>query len=264
MSEAYSVVIPAYNSARTIEACLASVVAQTLTPLQVLVIDDASSDGTEAAVRRVESKLTQAGIRLDYFRLPKNAGPSVARNKGIQEARGSFVAFLDADDTWATRKLEIVDQYLCNSNVGLVCHAYTEDNACDRDVRTASYAIRKLSPWKMLLRNPAQTSCAVVRRQPALAFDESMRYCEDYDLWLRIAEHCPAMRLVGDPLTRLGRPQLSPGGLSGDTVRMRIGEARVYYNFCNRDLVSRVWFLPGLMLLSVLKHTYSWLRRSFR
>jgi glycosyltransferase involved in cell wall biosynthesis len=265
MSEAYSVVIPVYNSEKTIQACLRSVAAQTLAPLQVLVIDDASGDGTEAAVRRCEREFAAAGIELRYFRLARNAGPSAARNKGIREAAGNYIAFLDADDTWSSNKLAIVDRFVCATSAGLVCHDHADHHADDmRQSDGASaerYRAQPLSLPGMLLRNPAQTSCAVARKQPALTFDETMRHCEDYDLWMRIAERCGVLRLLGSPLTCLGRPQLSVGGLSGDTLQMRIGEMRVYYNFCRRAWPYRVWLLPGLLAFSILKHVYSGLRR---
>jgi teichuronic acid biosynthesis glycosyltransferase TuaG len=261
VTEDYSVVIPAYNAEMTIEACLASVRAQTLAPFQVLVIDDNSSDGTESAVRRCESLFAMASIRLEYFRLTRNAGPSAARNKGIREARGSFIAFLDADDIWASDKLAIVDEFTRGSDAGLVCHDYTEAAGLCAGTSAVPYKAQALSLYRMLLRNPAQTSCAVVRKHPALAFDEAMRHCEDYDLWIRIAERSPVLRVVGKPLARLGRPQLSAGGLSSNTLRMRAGEARVYVNFCRRSWLHRAWFLPGLIAFSLLKHAYSWLRR---
>jgi glycosyltransferase involved in cell wall biosynthesis len=259
--ETYSVVIPAYNAEKTIEACLASVVAQTLAPLEVLLVDDHSRDGTEAAVQRCEGQLAAAGIGLKYFRLAQNAGPSVARNKGIREAKGSYIAFLDADDTWTNDKLAIVDRFASGSSADLVCHAYTEAPAFDVSTSAGGYAAKSLSICRLLLRNPASSSCVVVRKQHALVFDEAMRYCEDYDLLMRISENSPVLRLVGSPLTRLGRPQLSVGGLSGNTVRMRAGEMRVYYNFCRRAWLSRAGLLPGLLLFSFLKHVYSCLRR---
>jgi glycosyltransferase involved in cell wall biosynthesis len=262
VSEDYSVVIPAYNAERTIEACLLSVAAQTLAPRQVLVIDDDSRDGTEAVVRRCERRLAAAGIGLEYFRLTQNSGPSVARNKGIREAKGSYIAFLDADDIWRSDKLAIVDRFASGSSAGLVCHACTDTPRRCEDTTEASYEVRYLSTYGMLLRNPAQTSCAVIRKQPGFVFDVGMRYCEDYDLWMRISEDFPVILLVGCPLTCLGRPQLSKGGLSGDKVRMRAGQVRVFYNFCRRDWRRRAWFLPGLILYSLLKHVYSWLRRS--
>jgi teichuronic acid biosynthesis glycosyltransferase TuaG len=264
MSAAYSVVIPAYNSEKTIQACLRSVAAQTLAPLQALVIDDASSDGTEAAVRRCEGEFAAAGIELRYFRLARNAGPSAARNKGIREAAGNYIAFLDADDTWSSDKLAIVDRFVGATNAGLVCHDHAHDLRQSGSAQTERHRAQPLSLPRMLLRNPAQTSCAVARRQPALTFDETMRHCEDYDLWVRIAERCGVLRLLGSPLTCLGRPQLSAGGLSGNTLQMRIGEIRVYYNFCRRAWLQRVWLLPGLLAFSILKHVYSGLRRWLR
>jgi teichuronic acid biosynthesis glycosyltransferase TuaG len=261
VSEIYSVVIPAYNAEMTIEACLASVIAQTLAPLQVLVIDDHSSDGTEAVVRRCGNLFAGSGIVFEYFRLPRNAGPSTARNKGIREAKGSFIAFLDADDVWACDKLAIVDQFASGSGAGLVCHDYTDELGLRTSMSAIRYKAKRLSICGMLLRNPAQTSCAVVRKAPALAFDETMRHSEDYDLWMRIAEHSSVLRIIGKPLARLGRPQLSAGGLSSNTLRMRAGEVRVYVNFCRRDWLYRAWLVPGLIVFSLLKHAYSWLRR---
>jgi teichuronic acid biosynthesis glycosyltransferase TuaG len=264
VSEAYSVVVPAYNAEKTIEACLASVVAQTLAPLEVLVVDDHSQDCTAAAVQRCRAQFAAAGIRLDYLRLAQNAGPSVARNKGIREAKGSYIAFLDADDTWASNKLAIIDPFVSGSSAGLVCHGYTEAAALEAGTSLGRYEVECLSIYRMLLRNPAQTSCAVVRKQSTVAFDEGMRHCEDYDLWMRIAEHSPVVRLIGSPLTRLGRPQLAAGGLSGDTVRMRFGEARAYYNFCSRAWLSRAWALPVLLLFSLAKHVYRGVRKWLR
>ena len=261
MNETYSVVIPAYNAEKTIEACLKSVAAQTLAPLEVVVIDDQSRDGTEGAVQRCEEQLSDAGIRLDYLRLAKNSGPSVARNTGMRMAKGRYIAFLDADDTWRSDKLAIVDQFVSGSRVGLVCHGYTEEPTFHASTSANCYEAKSLSIYRMLMHNPAQTSCSVVRKQHAIAFDESMHHCEDYDLWMRIAEIAPVLRLNGSPLTRLGRPQLTVGGLSGNTVLMRAGEVRVYYNFCRRAWLSRVWLLPGLVMFSLLKHMYSRVHR---
>jgi teichuronic acid biosynthesis glycosyltransferase TuaG len=257
----YSVVIPAYNAEKTIETCLASVVEQSLAPLEVLVIDDHSLDGTEAAVQRCEGRLAAVGIKLVYFRLAHNAGPSAARNKGLCMSGGDFIAFLDADDMWHKDKLKIVDRFMSTSNVGFVCHAFTEALTFDPSASDAHYETEFLTIYRMLLRNPAATPCTVVRKQHTLAFDESMRHCEDYDLWMQIAERAPILRLVGPPLTRLGRRPLTLGGLSGDTVEMRVGEARVYFNFCRRSWLTRVWLLPGLLTFSLLKHIYSRFRR---
>jgi teichuronic acid biosynthesis glycosyltransferase TuaG len=264
VSRTYSVVIPAYNAERSIEACLASVVGQTLAPLEVLVVDDASCDGTGEVIRRFEGRFAAAGVQLTYMRLDHNSGPSAARNQGIREAKGEYIAFLDADDRWIDEKLAVVDRFASGSTAGLVCHGHAVQRELRGDTQPRQYCAREVSVCEMLLGNPGQTSCAVVRKQQALAFDETMRYCEDYDLWMRIAEQSPVLRLMGDPLTCLGRPQLSAGGLSERTLQMRLGEFRVYFKFCRRSWLTRVWFLPGLLIFSVLKHAYSRLRRWLR
>ena len=262
MGEIYSVVIPAYNAEATIECCLDSVAAQTLAPLEVLVVDDCSTDGTAAAVFRCEERLSKAGVRFVYHRLDKNSGPSVARNHAIRAARGSFIAFLDADDVWHRNKLEIIDRFIATSNAGLIFHSYSQDAAFSVNNRQSiEYKTNTLSICRILLQNPAATPCTAVRFRPGLAFDETMRYCEDYDLWLRIAEIAPILQLIGPPLTRLGRPLLSSGGLSGSTTKMRVGEARVYFKFWRRAWLTRAWLLPNLLVFSFLKHLYSTGRR---
>jgi glycosyltransferase involved in cell wall biosynthesis len=261
VSRTYSVVIPAYNAETSIEACLASVIGQTLAPLEVLVVDDASRDGTREVIRRSERQFAAAGIQLTYWRLEHNTGPSAARNKGIREAKGDYIAFLDADDIWINEKLAVVDRFAGGSTAGLVCHGHAVPHEFRDNAQPRQYRAKAVSMCEMLLRNPGQTSCAVVRKRQILAFDETMRYCEDYDLWMRIAEQSPVLRLIGDPLTCLGRPQLSAGGLSGRTLQMRFGEFRVYFNFCRRSWLTRAWLLPELLIFSALKHAYSWLYR---
>jgi len=93
-----SVVIPAYNAAATIEAAIQSVLHQSYAPIEVIIVDDGSTDGTARQVRRF-------GERVRYVR-QEHAGPGAARNRGAGEAQGTLIAFLDADDLWLPQKLE--------------------------------------------------------------------------------------------------------------------------------------------------------------
>ena len=262
MGLSYSVVIPAFDAALTLADCLGSVATQSLLPKQVLVVDDCSRDSTQMEAERCRAMFAQKGIAFDYMRMSRNGGPSRARNAGMRMATEDLVAFIDADDVWAQRKLEIVDGFFATTDAALICHSYTEAPAFHTG--QGNYQASPLSVFGLVLRNPASTSCAVIRRSTALEFDEHMRYCEDYDLWMRVAERHLALRLVGPPLTRLGRPQHSAGGLSSNTRGMRAGEMRVYFKLCSRAWLARGWMLPGLMVLSALKHAYSWARRGRR
>lgn len=93
-----SCLIPVYNGERFVGEAIESILAQTHQPVEVIVVDDGSTDGTAAIVRGF-------GERVRYFR-QDNAGPVVARNTGLAEANGSYLAFLDSDDTWEPQRLE--------------------------------------------------------------------------------------------------------------------------------------------------------------
>jgi GT2 family glycosyltransferase len=95
-----SVVVPTYNRADALPATVESVLAQTHEELEVLVVDDASTDDTPAVMADYDDP------RLEYLRLPENRGGSAARNRGIEAADGEYVAFLDSDDRWRPTKLE--------------------------------------------------------------------------------------------------------------------------------------------------------------
>jgi glycosyltransferase involved in cell wall biosynthesis len=94
-----SVVIPAYNAEKTIRNAIDSVLEQTVSDLELIVVDDASTDGTVRAVEAVHDP------RVRLFRSPRNSGPSAARNTGVKLAKGRWVAFLDADDEWVPDRL---------------------------------------------------------------------------------------------------------------------------------------------------------------
>src|ERR1700722_8506374 len=99
MKPKVSVVIPTYNRAATVPRAIESVLAQTVTDLEVIVVDDGSSDDTGKVLREM------FGDRIRYYS-QANQGASVARNKGVEEARGEWIAFLDSDDLWEKEKLE--------------------------------------------------------------------------------------------------------------------------------------------------------------
>ena len=97
-----SVIIPTYNRAERVSAAVKSVMAQTPSELEIIIVDDGSSDGTEKVIRPF---VEGSGGRISYFR-QDNRGVSAARNKGIALARGEWIAFLDSDDVWIPEKLE--------------------------------------------------------------------------------------------------------------------------------------------------------------
>lgn len=220
-----SVVVPAYNAAAHISAALRSVFAQTFSGFEVIVVNDGSSD-TEVLEQILQPYLP----RLCYFR-QQNRGPSAARNAGIREARGKYVAFLDSDDLWLphhlAKQMEILQT---NAALGLV-YANAIQFQRNKPVGIAFETVPQFGEPTLdaLLaeRCTVNTSSAVVLRDALLQaglFDEAMNRCEDFDLWLRLS--CAGVRMTYDReihlCHRLGE------GLTANTVLMKQAQLQVY------------------------------------
>ena len=95
-----SIIIPTFNRAHLLERTINSVLKQTYTDFEIIIIDDASQDNTKDIVQRFKNK------NIKYLRQNENKGAPAARNRGIQEAKGRYIAFLDSDDEWVPEKLE--------------------------------------------------------------------------------------------------------------------------------------------------------------
>jgi len=242
----FSVVIPVYNGAATIERAVESVLGQTLKPLEIIVVDDCSTDNSVGILERKYS-----GV-IKLIKQRENGGSSVARNAGMDAAKGAYIAFLDADDTWHPDKLFVTNKILReHAGIALFYHAKTLSEF-DNAAASGEGSVKMLSFTRLLRGNYIHTPCAVIRNDTSFRFEPSMRYMEDYDLWLRIAYNqkvyfCP------QKLTRLYRPVSSPGGISARRWDMRKGEVRAYVRLVKLNPLF-VILLPLLLPYSLLKH----------
>ncbi len=181
-----SVVIPAYNSERTIHQTILSVLNQTHQDLEVIVINDGSTDGTLAAIAQITDP------RLQVFSYP-NGGVSTSRNRGIEKARGEYIAFLDADDLWTVDKLEAQLAALQNHPQAAVAYSWTNyiDEA-DRFLYKGHHKVVNGQVYSQLFqRNFIENGSNVLVRRTALAavgeFEPDLSPAEDLDMWLRLA-----------------------------------------------------------------------------
>ncbi len=185
MTPAVSVVIVAYNKANTIRAAIQSVLAQTYTDFEILVVDDGSTDNTAAEV-------APFGSRVRY--LPKsNGGTGSARNLGIAQARGEFVAFLDGDDLWLPRKLELQMGAFERepSILAVQCSAYCVNDQLEViEERRCSPAQDTLMDFLLFHNLPAFSSAVVVQRdrfQAVGGFGTDLVILSDWDMACRLA-----------------------------------------------------------------------------
>ena len=183
-----SVIIPTYNRKHTLKRAIQSVYIQSLPPFEIIVVDDGSNDGTKEWVKQ-----KYPDIKYIY---QKNSGVSSARNKGIKIARGDWIALLDSDDEWLPNKLnEQINRIKLNLDVKIL-HSNeiwirngVRVNQMKKHKKFGGYIFEKcldmcrISPSSVMLKKAIFNDIGT--------FDESLKVCEDYDLWLRITSKYP-------------------------------------------------------------------------
>lgn len=192
-----SVVIPAYNAEAYIRESIDSALAQTHRDVEVVVVDDSSTDGTPRV-------LDAYGSRIRPHR-QSNSGAATARNTGVQLATGEWIAFLDADDLWhptkLQRQLEGLDRswsYTNRTNFGLRGEVPVLQSDCTA-MHDGDVFVRLLSEGNFIT-----NSSVLIRRDLFLrlgGFTTQLRNAEDWELWLRVAEHHP-VAYCAEPLVR--------------------------------------------------------------
>ena len=196
MGMSISVIIPTHNRAHTISRALDSVFAQSRKPLEVIVVDDGSVDNTRAL------------IETDYpqciYISQSNSGVSQARNTGIEQARGEWLALLDSDDAWLPDKLQMQIESLRRTPNLRLCH--TEEIWIRNGIRVNQ--MRKHKKYGGYIFHHCLPLCAISPSAALLhrslfdefgLFDPDLPACEDYDMWLRICAR-EAVDFVDIPL----------------------------------------------------------------
>ena len=227
-----SVVIPTFNRSELVVEAIESVLAQSVIPTEILVIDDGSEDDTR-------DRLSPLSVRIKYV-YQNNRGVSAARNRGLKEASGNIIAFLDADDIWHPEKLAVQLQVLSRfPEVGIVSTTrfdWPRDVIPEYGERDIFGSLAQVYWEQLAVRNFLDTSSIVVRREVldlVGGFDDQLQGPEDHDLWLRIAEVTNFLH-INIPLT--GYRQ-TPGSLSKQADRM----LRDKYRMLQKQTQRPIW-----------------------
>lgn len=199
-----SVILPAHNREELLTRSIESVLNQTFSDFELIVVDDGSTDGTDEVIARLEDP------RVRYVRLEKNRGASAARNVGIRQANGRFLAFQDSDDEWVPEKLE--KQLQClerqDKEVGVV---YSDMERIEADGSVLYYRSPTVIPDRLINADMGfyqvyglGIQSTLIRREcfdHVRTFDERYRCFEDLELFIRLSKHYRFHHLQ-EPLVR--------------------------------------------------------------
>ncbi len=217
-----SVVIPAYQAQQTICRAIASALRQDYPTLELIVVDDGSTDATA----RLAGEYAAGDGRVRVLRNPKNQGVAYSRNRGIQNARYPLIAFLDSDDEWMPEKLRLQAQaLLAHPECALCFTAACYSDAAGRRSGYIHHVPQRVSQRELLRQNVIVCSSVLARRADLLArpMASNPRIHEDYDLWLSLLERYPQALGLDLPLVVY---QVSPTSRSGRKLR----SARMHWN----------------------------------
>lgn len=217
-----SVVIPTYNRAELLYNSINSVLSQTFSDFELIVVDDCSPDNTSAVLGSFSDK------RLRVLRNSSNKGIAAVRNIGVTNSNGQYIAFLDDDDEWLPDKLEKQMKVLKSGPGSLVC-VYSGSLIIGPGgdvVRTSVPIYRNKVLNELLLGNFITTSTVFLKKscfEKTGLFDEDIPFGEDYDMWIRIAEHFE-YDFVPEPLTRY---RVHPGSLTRNYAKVISGLVKI-------------------------------------
>jgi glycosyltransferase involved in cell wall biosynthesis len=264
-----SVIIPCFCCDGTIERAVLSIANQVAKPSEVFLVDDGSPDDGRTMQRLQEVKKKYGGvIQIHIVELHTNVGPAIARNKAWNLASQPFVAFLDSDDAWHPRKLEIQYQYMCDHpDVALCGHSHRLLHGGDAlpDWPLKSVPIAKaVSKLDMLISNRFITPSVMVKRDIPFRFAEGKWHMEDHLLWMQIA--CGGLKLVKLPcaLAAIYKYPYGAEGLSGQYRQMHGAVLENYRRLGIDGCLSRfaMALLIGLEYLKYLRRLFviSWIK----
>lgn len=210
-----SVIIPAYNQAHYVAQAIQSVLVQTCPDFELIIVDDGSTDATPLII---------AGIQDPRMRVIRqsNTGLSAARNAGLDQSSAPFVTFLDADDYFLPHKLELLLNFMeSHPELGLGAGKPRYVDNADNVIPSSKTTPVPLKLPECLFENPICVSAILLRRtwlKQVGFFDETLRACEDWDLWLRLlAVRCPMAWIEHEVVAY----RIHPGQMTSQAERMR-------------------------------------------
>jgi len=202
-----SIIVPVYNTEKFLKECLDSLLAQTYPNFEIVIVNDASSDNSEAIIQEYLKRYPE---KIQYIKKAKNEGVSAARNTGIKAAKGQYIAFCDSDDVWLPEKLEIqMQEFFKDPDLDVVysdCFLIFEDKKTNQKL-TEFWGVKQYSGYifEKLIKAKGNivTSVVVAKKeifQKVGLFSEDLRYVEDYEFFLRVALEGYKFKSIKKPL----------------------------------------------------------------
>ena len=226
-----SIITPVYNSEKYLEECIMSVISQTYTEWELILIDDFSSDSSIEIIEKYELKDT----RIKKFLFKKNVGAGVARNKGIEIASQRFIAFLDSDDYWHKNKLQSQLSFMIENNIEFSYTNFLELNKNDVAHKIILSPL-KVNSFSLIFNNYIKTLTAIYdTKRIGKIYMPNYRKRQDWGLWFNILKETKKAYNLNEPLAFYRTSNMS---LSKNKLQLIRENFNFYRNFLNKNFVE--------------------------
>lgn len=239
-----SVIIPSYNRADILPRAISSVLEQTYSNFELIIVDDASTDTTEAVISNIKDE------RIKYIKHEKNSNGSVARNTGIKNASGEYIAFLDSDDEWHKDKLlEQFNFFKSYNEEKTVCYtAMYEDNGLNVKVRPGrgKREDEAFADYVFCNRGLIQTSTLMIHKSilEKVQFNPKLRRHQDWDLCLQLERNGYQFIFLDKPLTTRYKEE----DRQDRVTNIKDPQPSLYWIDNNKDYMSERAYVAFLIL----------------
>ena len=243
-----SVITPAYNAEKYIKDTIESVIAQTYTNWEMIIVDDASVDNTVNIINYYQQK----DKRIKLIALKKNHGVANARNTAIENAKGQYVAFLDADDFWENNKLQEQIKFMQDNNIAFSYHAYKLFDLSKQKQKTM--LVPKQLNYQELLKGNTTGSCLTVcldRKVVSDIYFPKEKH-EDYICWLNILKQ---YNLIAFGINKiLGTYRIGKKSISSNKLKSAIWNWKVYRKSQSLSILMSAYYMCFYIVKGLKKY----------
>lgn len=239
-----SIITAVYNSEKFIDECIESVKAQTFSEWEHVIVDDCSTDSSAQIIQRH----TRAESRIRYFRLSRNQGPGVARNKAIREAKGRFIAFLDIDDLWYPQKLEKQMRFMKSEESPFTFSSYDTMNEAGQLLANTVKAPRIVTYKLALRKNPIGCLTAIYDTDFfGKQYMPEIRKRQDFALWLNLLKKSDAYG-IQEPLAIY---RIQKNSVSSNKLSLIKYEWQIYRNVEGLSMIKSAFYVISAIMLKL-------------
>ena len=247
MGELVSIITPSYNSSKYIAHTIDSVLAQTYKKWELIIIDDNSVDDS----KKIIAHYVKFDSRIRLIELRENQGPAIARNIGIEEARGPYIAFLDSDDIWLPKKLELQINFMETHNISLCFSSYFIMDEQGRTIDTFIIPNNRVCYYQLLKTNFIGNLTAIYNAgRIGKVLMENIKH-EDYHFWLKILKRIKYAYGLKPPLAKY---RLRKHSTSANKIKAAFWQWNIYRNVERLSLFDSLYYFGNYIYWGIKKH----------